>query len=233
MSEEAKVIGLDPPATKPIAEYAPRERLGVLLVRYRTAAGKSVSEAAEHLSITDHMLEEVERHALTLSAAQLQSLAAFYVVRFDLLLDAARDWHKAVWEEQGKKGGVQLSSMTTETASLRQQENELELELIYAADELVFAANVARETSIRAEQAALRVRELLAKRGIEVPGLEPIDGPPIVFCSGPKHVAAAREMKRGRDFVIVFKADGDAETFYFCSRGCAEAWTRAREEKRA
>ena len=89
MSDEAKVIGLDPPADKPIAEYAPRERLGILLLRYRTNAKKTVAESADHIGTTEHVLTEVERHVLTLNAGQLQGLAGLYGVRFEPLLDAA------------------------------------------------------------------------------------------------------------------------------------------------
>lgn len=230
MSDEAKVIGLDPPPDKPIAEYAPRERLGVLLTRYRTNAKKTVSEAAEHIGTTEHVLTEVERHVITLNAGQLQGLAGFYGVRFEPLLDAARDWHKAVWEAGGRRGGIQLETITTETISLRQAEHELELELIHAADELAFCANVSREMSIKAEQAALRVRELLASRGIEVPGIEPLEGPEIVTCSGPKHTTP-RELRRGKDFVLAFKPDGEVEPFYFCSKVCADAWAHGKQRK--
>jgi len=101
------------------------------------------------------------------------------------------------------------------------------LELIKAADELVFAANVARETAIRAEQVALRARELLASRGVEVPGVEPLDGPAEVECAGPAH-ASPKKLTRGRDFVLAYKSDGAEEPFYFCSQACGDAWAKGK-----
>jgi len=223
MTDEMKVVDLTG-ATKPIAEHPARERLGTLVARYRNAAGKTTGEVAEHLGVTELVIAEVERFGITLSAGQLQNLAVYLNVRYEPLLDAARDWHKAIWEEGGKKGGVQLASMTTETMSLRQAEHELELELIKASDELVFVSNVLRETSIRAEQAALRVRELLAARGVEVPGVEPLDGPLEVECSGPVH-ATPKKLVRGRDFVLARHSDSDEPAFYFCSQSCASSWS--------
>ena len=226
MADEIKVVDLRE-TSRPIAEHPPRERLGTLVTRYRNAAGKTPEDVAEHLGVTEFVLSEVERFGLTLSAGQLQSLAAYLKIRYEPLLDAARDWHRAIWEESGKKGGVQLSGMTTETASLRQTEHELELELIKAADELVFASNVMREASIRAEQAALRARELLAAGGVEVPGVEPLDGPLEVECSGPDH-RLSKKLLRGRDFVLTYKGDGDESPCYFCSQSCATAWSNSR-----
>jgi transcriptional regulator with XRE-family HTH domain len=225
---EAKVVDF-PGNETPIAEVPARERLGTLLARYRVAATKTMLETAEHLGLTEHALGEVERGLGTLSAGQLQAIASFLGVRYEPLLDAARDFHQAIWKDGGNKGGVQLSEMSTETLSLRQSEHELELELIKASDELIFVANVLRESSIRAEQAALRARELLAARGVEVPGVEPLEGPEEVECAGPAHTTP-KKLTRGRDFVLAYTSDGDDDDpFYFCSKVCANAWAKREE----
>jgi transcriptional regulator with XRE-family HTH domain len=214
------------PEQKPIAETPPRERLGILVARYRTAATKTVEETAANLGVSEHALAEVERHQGTLSAGQLQAMAAFLSVRYEPLLDAARDWHRAVWAAD-KAPGVQLESMTTAIRSLagaREAENELELELIKCSDELVFLSNVMREASIKAEVVAVRTRELLAMRGVEVPGVEPIDGQAEVECEGPRHKGNPHKLIRGRDLVIVYKSDGDEPPHYFCSQKCGLQW---------
>jgi len=213
---------------RPIAEIPLRERLGVLLTRYRLAAGLTVSETAERLGVTETILTEVELHQLTLPAGQLQSLAAFFGVRYEPLLDAARDYHRAIWEDSGQTGGVQLESVTTSTRSLgRQPEHALELELIQCSDELVFLANVCREAAIKAEAVAMRARELLASRGVEVPGVEPIEGPTEVECFGPKHRLAPKKLVRGRDLVVVYQSDGEPPS-YFCSQKCGNEWAAQR-----
>lgn len=229
MNEEANVVQMQQTGERAIAEYPPNERLGRLITRYRVAANKTLPETAEHLGVADTILGEVEHHMLALSAGMLQSLASYLGVRYEPLLDAARDWHKAAWDKDGKKGGVQLATMTTETMSLRQKEHELELELIAASDELVFLSNVMRESAIKAERTALRVREMLANRGVEVPGVEPLDGPEEVECSGPAH-STPKKLTRGKDFVLAYKSDGAEDPFYFCSKTCADAWAN-RESK--
>ena len=231
MTDESNVVELDQDgASRPIAEYPKGERLGVLVARYRIAAAKTQAEAAEHLGVTLEVMAQIECGMMTLSAGQLQDLAAWTGVRFEPLLEAAQDWHAAKWAEGGKTGGVQLAEMTTETMSLRQAEHELELALIKTADELVFAANVARETAIRAEGVALQARELLAARGVEVPGIDPMEGEVDVECSGPMHTNP-KKLTRGKDFVLAYQGDGDGDVpFYFCSQTCAEAWSQGRSE---
>lgn len=205
----------------PIAELPARERLGTLISRYRIQAGKSTADVAEALGLTETIIIEVERHMATLPAGALQRLAADLNVLYPPLLDAARDWHRAVWKESGKTGGVQLADMTTATLSLHHEATSLELELIAASDELVFAANVLREASIRAEEAAVRAREALAARGVEVPGTEPMDGPEEVECVGSVHGAKPKKIRRGKDLCIVCTSDS-GERLYFCSRRCAK-----------
>lgn len=229
---EAEIHRLANTGSPPIATIPPRERLGVLVARYRTAAGMTTTDLAERLGVSEAILLDVERHQLTLSAGMLQSAAAAMGVRYEPLLDAARDWHRAVWAESGQSHGVQLESMTTSTRPLgsreREPENALELELIQCSDELVFLGNVMREASIKAEAAAIRARELLATRGVEVPGVEPLDGPTEVVCEGPRHGTAVRHMVRGRDLVIVYQSDGGGDQHYFCSHRCGQEWANSR-----
>jgi len=229
---EAEIHQVEFSGSPPIATVQPRERLGVLIVRYRTAAGLTVGDLAERLGVSESVLADVERHQLTLSAGALQLAAAAMGVRYEPLLDAARDWHRAVWEGNGSSGGVQLESMTTSTRPLgrdREAENALELELIQCSDELVFLSNVLREAAIKAERGAERARELLASRGVEAPGVEPLDGPAEVVCEGPRHEVAAtpRKMVRGRDLVIAYQSDGGPDgAHYFCSHRCGQEWAK-------
>jgi len=229
---EAEIHQLTSTGSPPIATIPTRERLGVLMVRYRTAAGMTSADLAERLGVSEAIVLDVERHQLTMSAGMLQSAAAAMGVRYEPLLDAARDWHRAVWEKSGRANGVQLESMTTSTRPLggreRESENALELELIQCSDELVFLSNVMREASIKAEAAAVRSRELLAARGVEVPGVEPLDGPAEVVCEGPQHGVNARRMVRGRDLVIVYQSDGGGDRHYFCSHRCGQEWANSR-----
>lgn len=227
----SEVHAVDFTATPPIATVPPRERLGTLMARYRNAAAMTVTGLAGRLGTTEGVLAEVERFQITLPAGTLQAAAAAMGVRYEPLLDAARDWHRAIWEGDGKGQGVQLESMTTATRPLgREPENALELELIRCSDELVFLSNICREAAIKAEMAATLARELLAGRGVEVPGVELLDGPPVVACEGPRHLGHPRELRRGTDLVIVFQSDGgdDSDKHYFCSRRCGQEWAAAR-----
>lgn len=232
MKENSKptVVGLpNNPDNAPISDIEPRQRLGTLIRRFRNNAGKSLRELAEHLDVSEFVLDEVEKGILVLGAAQLQEVAGFLAVRYDPLLEAARDWHAAVWSEEDKKGGVQLSEMTTRTASLYsgdgRSESALELALIKTADELAFLANVSRETSIRAEQEAVKARELLERRGISLPQDEAIDGPETVVCAGPRHSEKLPvRLRRGKDFVLTFQPEDGGDVFYFCCRRCGDEW---------
>ena len=213
----------------PISQMEPRKRLGELLRRHRASAGKSLHDVAEHLDLSEVVLGEVENGMATLPAGKLQELAGYLKVRYDPLLEAARDWHNAVWQEQNKGGGVRLAEMTTKTTSLRSHdvaaESALELDLIKAADELVFLANVCRETSIRAERTAVEVRELLERRGISLPQDDALEGPEVVVCAGPRHHKKLPvRLHRGKDFVLAFQPKDGAEPVYFCSRRCGDEW---------
>ena len=224
-----KVVGLQPPPEKPIAEIEPRYRLGIMIRRFRVNAGKGLTETAEHLELSPVVFGEVERGMATLPAGKLQELAAYLKVRYEPLLDAARDWHNAIWEEQDKEGGVKLAEMTTQTASLRshdvEAESAMELALIKAADELVFMANVAREISIRAENTAVEVRALLERRGVTVPEDDALDGPEEVICAGPRHHQRLPvRLHRGKDFVLAFQPEDGGDPVYFCSKRCGDEW---------
>ena len=108
-----KLVGLpSQPDDTPIAEIEPRYRLGTLIRRYRVNAEKSLREMAEYLDVSPVVLGEVERGLAILQAGKLQEVAAFLKVRYDPLLEAARDWHGAIWAEQ-KKAGVKLTDMKT------------------------------------------------------------------------------------------------------------------------
>jgi len=155
-------------------------------------------------------------------------------VRYDPLLDAARAWHQAIWDEKGKSG-VQLTDMTTQTTSLHPRdvaaESELELALIKTTDELVFMSNVAREIAIRAEQAAVEARGLLERRGILIPETPPLEGPEEVECAGPSHSPKLPvRLRRGKDFVLAFVPEEGTDPVYFCSKRCGDEW-REKQEK--
>lgn len=230
------VVGLQQPPEKPIAEIEPRYRLGIMIRRFRVNAGKGLTETAEHLEMSKVVLGEVERGMATMAAGKLQELARYLNVRYDPLLEAARDWHNAVWEEQDKEGGVQLAEMTTQTASLRshdvEAESAMELALIKAADELVFMANVAREISIRAENTAMEVRSLLERRGIFAPEDDALDGPEEVVCAGPRHHERLPvRLRRGKDFVLAFQPEDGGDPVYFCSKRCGDEWRAMRAQE--
>lgn len=227
MSDDKPKVVEMPSSDKPVAEIDPRQRLGTLIQRYRINAGKSLEGLGACLDVPPTILSEVEKGLATLQAGQLQQAARFLGVRYEPLLDAARDWHNALWEEKGEQG-VTLAEMTTKTTSLKSRSAadeaaELELALIRAADDLVFLSNVARETSIRAEQAALQARDLLEKRGVLVPSPEPLDGPETVECAGPVHSLPVT-LQRGKDFVLAFEPEDGGETVYFCSKRCGDEW---------
>jgi transcriptional regulator with XRE-family HTH domain len=231
--KKANLVGL--PSCQddtPIADIEPRRRLGTLIRRYRVNASRSLRDMAKHLDLSPTMLGEVERGLAVLQAGQLQEVAAYLKVRYDPLLDAARDWHRAIWEAKGK-AGVQLADMKTQTTSARPHdvaaESELELALITAADELVFMSNVAREVSIRAERAALEARDLLERRGVLIPEEQPVDGPQMVECAGPSHSPKLPvRLQRGKDFVLAFVPEDGGGTVHFCSKKCGDEW-RARK----
>ena len=124
----AEVVTMPEPDTRPIAEIPSGERLGTLVKRYRLNAKKTVSEAAAHLEIHPNVIDSVEKFMAPLNASQLQELAMFLGVRFDPFLDAARDFHRAIWQRQNKEGGVQLTEMTSKVSSIG--ENAVALEQV-------------------------------------------------------------------------------------------------------
>jgi transcriptional regulator with XRE-family HTH domain len=200
--------------------------LGTLIRRYRVNASKSLREIADHMEMSAVMFGEVERGLGILQAGQLQEVAAFLNVRYEPLLEAARDWHKALWDEKEQKG-VQLTDMTTKTTPLRDgaAESELELALMNTADELVFLSNMTREISIRAERIALEARGLLERRGVMIPEPPPVEGPEEVQCAGPSHPEKLPvRLQRGKDFVLAFVPEDGGEQVYFCSKRCGDEW---------
>lgn len=206
----------------PPAEMPPKERLGRLIRRYRVAAGKGLNEVASHLNLSNVVLGEVERGLASLQAAQLQELAAFLDVRYEPLLNAARDWNRAVWEGQGK-GGVRLVDTKAREGHLREEEGALEAELIEASDKLVFLSNVLYEAARGAEEAAEKARDLLRARGVKLASDEVRE----VQCAGPLHGDQPLTLRPPRDTVIHYRSE-EGEDFYFCSKTCAGAWA---EEK--
>lgn len=219
---------------KPIAEIEHKLRLGTLIRRYRVQSGKSLRDVSDVLDITPTVLGEVERGLAVLQAGKLQDLARYLDVRYEPLLDATRDWHGAVWNDEDDGKGVVLSDMKMATRTmhpLRADESELELELIRTADELVFLSNVSREISIRAERAAVNARELLEKRGMMIPEPPPIEGPEEVQCAGPSHHEKLPvRLRRGKDFVLAFVPEDGGETVYFCSKRCGDEWRAQQAE---
>jgi len=234
--KKPKLVGLPSQSDDtPIADIPPRQRLGTLIRRYRVNAEKGLRETAEFLDVSPILLGEVERGLAILQAGRLQELAGFLKVRYEPLLEAARVWHQAIWNEQ-QKAGVQLTDMKTDTASVRPRdvaaESEMELALIQAADELVFMANITREVSIRAERTALEVRQLLERRGVLMPEPPPLEGPETVECAGPSHSEKLPvRLRRGKDFVLAFVPKDGGNTVYFCSKRCGDEWraTKAKE----
>lgn len=212
----------------PIEEIEPRLRLGHLIRRHLDTSFKSVSWLAEAIEVPESALNDVMRGMSTLKAEKLKAVADALGMRYDPFLLAARDWNRAVFEEQGR-GGVQLSEVTVTERALRGGEELLERELIRAADELAFVANVARETAIRAERAALRARACLRERGVPIPEPPPEQ---TVMCSGPRHDDPHGDgiirpaMRLGRDFVISYEVPGEGNEpkLYFCSEECAHEY---------
>lgn len=215
---------------KPIDEVEPRQRLGTLLRRYRAQASPPIElgELAEHLGVPQVNLGEVERGLASLKAEQLQKAADYLKVRYAPLLEAARDWNRAVFEERGR-GGVELTETTVTERALHGGEEMLERELIRAADDLAFVENVARELMVKAGKAARRARALLYERGVPVP-----DAPEEVWveCSGPAHDYKGEDgwqphkMRLGVDFVLSYQEparEGEERPLkvYFCSDDCA------------
>lgn len=224
-NEEKQQQPFDPfegiePDDQPVAEMEPKQRLGVLLRRYRHAADKSLEETAKHLNTSPITLGEVEKGLAALTAAQLQELAAYLKVRYEPLLEAAKDWSRAIWDKTGKEA-VKLESIEATETSLHGGETALEAELIVACDELTFVSNVMREGAVRAEAAARKIRGLLRARGMMIAADEEVK---VVNCDGPIH-ADPKRLRIGRDFAIRFEPEDDGEGLrYFCSQECADTW---------
>lgn len=121
-----EVMTMPEPEHVPLAEMASIERLGTLVKRYRLNAKKTIAETAACLKLSEAVIENVEKFAAPLSVDQLQELAVFLNVRFEPFLDAARDFHRGIWEQQGRESGVQLSEMTSKVGSVG--ENVIDLE---------------------------------------------------------------------------------------------------------
>lgn len=134
-----------PETNKPIIEIPAAERLGTLVKRYRLNAKKSVQETATFMELTPAVIENVEAFRAPMSADQLQELAVFLNVRFEPLLDAASDFHRAIWQKQGRTSGVQLAEMTSKVSSVG--ENAIDLEQV--AVDVVWEA--ARTTQLMRE----------------------------------------------------------------------------------
>lgn len=194
----------------------PKLRLGNLLKNAREGAEFPIAQAASHIDVPVVNLREVEAGRATLKADHLQSLADMYGVRYQPILEAARDWNKAIFDKHGHNG-VTLEEPDLIEGEIRDSERQLEDELIRAADDLAFCANVARELYAKTQRAALRARELLSERGVPVPDAPESE---VVQCSGPNHDPRF-PIRLGVDFALSHTPDEDSETIYFCSDECA------------
>lgn len=200
---------------------SPKHKLGSMLNRYRCNAGLSLEDAAEKIGISPVNLAEVEAGNATMKAEFLQKAAEVYGVLYEPILEAARDWNRAVFADGG---GVELSEPEMIEGSVRTEVEEMERELIRCADELAFLANVHREAYVKAMKASERTRALLRERGVPIP--ESPHGE-IVDCSGPNHPHAVGKLRLGVDYVLKFVPEDGGPNLYFCSDTCAREYQEA------
>lgn len=215
-----EVVNL-PKTETPLDELPERERLGTQLKRLRMREGKTINEVAAATEVSEEAIQQAERFAAPLSAEQLQSIATCLKVQWHPLLDLARDFHRALWKDDGKEGGVQLAEMDAKLTSMaRPLDSETEKLLVKAADDFLFLSNVARETADRALTNAVQFRALLADRGVIAKDgpLELIDNPK-VECA-----ACGVILDRNRENTVRFDPGDGSDSLYFGSRECGDRW---------
>jgi transcriptional regulator with XRE-family HTH domain len=169
----AEILTIPKSEHRPIAEIPAIERLGTLVKRFRLNAKKTVEETAARLEISDVAFRAVETFAAPLSVDQLRELTAFLNVRFEPFLDAARDFHRGIWEKQGRTDGVQLSEMTSKVASVSDGVVELEQTAVDVVYQTAGTAALMRETArvllTKADELlgqTKRLQDLLVDRGV-------------------------------------------------------------------
>lgn len=86
----------------PVDQVPARHRLGLLIRRARVRAEKSLKEVAEIVGVSLVQLGEVERGLIPIGTEHLRAIADLTRADYDELVQAARDFHTAVWEKPGE-----------------------------------------------------------------------------------------------------------------------------------
>jgi hypothetical protein len=104
---------------RPISELPPGRRLGALFRRQRLGANRSLRETAEALdpTIDSHVvLGQIERGVRPATSDQIQAFCDYIGHGTEVFFEAARDYHRAVWQAQ--QGGVEVVEQTAKVATI-------------------------------------------------------------------------------------------------------------------
>ncbi len=162
-----------PTSDEPIELLPPTQRLGTLVQRYRVDNKVPIKDVAERLGVSETVVHSVESFRAPLKAEQLMELSILFRTSPDLLLDAARDFHRGIWEKNNQTPGYQLEEMESKVTSVTPSDVELEQTAVDVVHQCAGTAAVMRETAkvlqVKADELlgqAKRLQDLLVDRGV-------------------------------------------------------------------
>lgn len=161
----------------PINDLPPQERLGAAIRRGRVKAAMSRQQLAERLGLPLKVMSEIESGRMVASADQIHEISGVLNLSAHMLLEAATEWHRAVWgKDESSGGGVKLDEITGGVATPGATDADVDAALVKAHDTLVFMANVTSHVSREVLTEVQDLRGLMRRRGIDVPDDKDTDG---------------------------------------------------------